>query len=113
MSVLIKCAKPPSGCRWCYFNEDSKCALIVGCDFDDTDGSQRRENCPLIELPDHGDLIDRDKLLKKKMKMDAFAALEWVSDVDICLERTVIPAERSEDVSKPDLGNHQRCGDSL
>ena len=48
-------------------------------------------------LPDHGDLIDREELLKKKMKMDAFVALEWVSDVDICLERTVIPAERSED----------------
>lgn len=52
MSILIKGAKPPSGCRWCYFNEDCKCALIVGCDFDDTNGTHRRKDCPLIELPD-------------------------------------------------------------
>lgn len=65
MSVLIKGAKPPSGCRWCYFCEDSKCALIVGCEFDDTNGTQRRKDCPLVELPDHGDLIDRDALMPK------------------------------------------------
>lgn len=52
MSVLIKGVKPPSGCRWCYFNEDCKCALIVRCDFDDTNGTHRRKDCPLIELPD-------------------------------------------------------------
>ena len=63
MSVLIKGAKPPSGCRWCYFNEDSKCALIVACNFDDTNGTQRRKDCPLIELPNHGDLIDKTDLM--------------------------------------------------
>lgn len=91
MSVLIKGAKVPSGCRWCYFNDDSRCALIVGCDYDDTNGSQRRENCPLIELPDHGDLIDRDVLLSKVQKW-YWEALETVKRMIV-----VIPAERRED----------------
>jgi hypothetical protein len=35
--------------------------LIVGCDFDDTNGTQRRKDCPLVELPDNGDLIEREE----------------------------------------------------
>lgn len=85
MSILIKGAKPPSGCRYCYFNDDSKCALIAGCDYDETNGYQRRENCPLIELPDHGDLIDRDAL-------NATDSWEWIRHG----APAVIPAERSE-----------------
>lgn len=107
MSVLIKGAKPPSGCGWCYFCEDSKCALIVGCDFDDTNGTQRRKDCPLIELPpDHGDLIDRDAF-RKTMYHDTFETdsdlQKWESGCWIrykMFERNiesapvVIPAER-------------------
>ena len=104
MSVLIKGAKPPSGCRWCYFNDDSKCVLIVGCDYDDTNGAKRRKDCPLIELPNHGDLIDRDDI-------ENAALLIWChnSNGDDAMEQTiehirhniaaVIPAERSEDAA--------------
>lgn len=100
MSILIKGLKMPTSCLKggcpldgfaCQLWEDKYWAS-----YEDPE-KWRHRDCPLIELPDHGDLIDRDALLKKKMKMDAFVALEWVSDVDICLERTVIPAERSED----------------
>ena len=65
MSVLINGAVPPIGCAWCYFNEDSKCALIAGCELDETNGTQRRKDCPLIELPDHGDLVDYRWLLSE------------------------------------------------
>jgi len=109
MSVLIKGAKPPSGCRWCYFNEDSKCALIVGCDFDDTNGTQRRKDCPLVELPDHGDLIDRSRLIggfadwyiqESPMYLgDSKVVAETIGDAMKAIEAApvVIPAERSED----------------
>lgn len=104
MSVLIKGAKPPNGCRWCYFSEDSKCALIVGCDFDDTNGWKRRKDCPLIELPDHGDLIDRDELMMKMWEASAYAPnhCSWVNArvvfaKDVEDAPVVIPAERSED----------------
>lgn len=62
MSILIKGAKPPSGCRWCYFNDDSKCALIVGCDLDGTNGTQRRKECPLIELPNDDEFAKEMKI---------------------------------------------------
>ena len=98
MSVLIKGAKPPSGCRWCYFNEDSKCALIVACNFDDTDGTQRRKDCPLIELPDHGDLIDRDELMKHGVYLPRDGGnLPLVYMSYVKAEKAVIPAERSEE----------------
>lgn len=99
MSILIKVkgVKPPNGCVWCYFNDDSRCALIVGCDYDNTNGAQRRENCPLIELPDHGDLIDRDAL-KAECK-EPYVWWETETQMARILKDApvVIPAERSED----------------
>lgn len=98
MSILIKGAKPPSGCRWCYFNEDTKCALIVGCDLDGTNGTQRRKDCPLIELPDHGRLIDADKLKEKRFCTDTrYGDVEVIGVWDVNDAPTVIPAERSEE----------------
>lgn len=88
MSVLIKGAKPPSGCAWCYFNDDSKCALIVGCDYDETNGAKRRTDCPLIELPNHGDLIDRDALVDDVF-WDEYE-FEFITEAPV-----VIPAERN------------------
>lgn len=71
MSVLIPGMEMPECCQDCTF-----------CDFetDYEDGgyyvchaipkqiipssSERQEDCPLIPVPEHGDLIDRDKLEK-------------------------------------------------
>ena len=88
MSVLIKGMKMPQSCYDCDMLELSG---VVGCKHAyDTKNSEwgRTLNCPLIELPDHGDLIDRDKV--------------WVRTMDYCdLEEAilkapaVIPAERS------------------
>lgn len=109
MSVLIKGAKPPGGCAWCYFNEDTKCALIVGCDYDETNGTKRRANCPLIELPAHGDLIDRNMLIggfadwyiqESPMYLgDDNTVAETIGDAMKAIEAApvVIPAERREE----------------
>ena len=40
-------------------DDDGKCVLIAGCDYDDTNGTQRRKDCPLIELPDAEREIDK------------------------------------------------------
>ena len=96
MSVLIKWAKPPSGCRWCYFNEDCKCALIVGCDLDDTNGTQRRKNCPLIELPDAESEIDkwweRNETVNAERSEEECEDENWYTELD-----DPKFAERSED----------------
>ena len=63
MSVLIKGIHIPTGCAVCFYNRDTRCLLLPGLGCDESNGAQRRENCPIIELPDHGDLVDRDVLI--------------------------------------------------
>lgn len=88
MSVLIKGIKVHRGSCWecpCLDGEYGDCNVLEKHVKNVSD-----EECPLIELPDHGDLVDRDKL--------------YVNTMDYCdLEEkilnapAVIPAERSED----------------
>ena len=101
-SILIKGMKMPKSCddcifvqpggkHWCYIAEKD-----LPCD------------CPLVELPDHGDLIDRDAF-RKTMYHDTFETdsdlQKWESGCWIrykMFERNiksapvVIPAERNE-----------------
>jgi hypothetical protein len=67
MSVLIKGLKMPKNCDACpMFYECRLCALTD--DHAESIGwkteEKRMPNCPLIELPDHGDLVDRDEFIK-------------------------------------------------
>ena len=98
MSVLIKGMKMPKCCDecdfiqhggddWCYITEKE-----IPCD------------CPLIELPDHGDLIDRDALKRlRKCEIDeysdgwTFKDLWEEEEKDMDSLPVIIPAERSED----------------
>lgn len=58
--ILIRGMEMPKGCAECKLNSDTICVLINGCIYDESNGSNRRPDCPLHELPEHGDLIDRD-----------------------------------------------------
>ena len=107
MSILIKGMKMPKTC------------MNGGCPIDGKycdlwwkagGGSYgRHRDCPLIELPDHGDLIDRDAL-NDAMYHEAFETdSEWQKWDSGCwirykmferhrdLAPVVIPAERRED----------------
>ena len=95
MSVLIKGMQMPSVCDCCWALDESgdypMCRMTGetrGYNFRVRE--KRMDRCPLIELPDHGDLIDRDVLLSKVQKW-YWEALETVKRMP-----TVIPAERSE-----------------
>ena len=50
--IIIKGMEMPSGCRECKLNNDTICALINGCAYDETDGSTRRPDCPLRPAPE-------------------------------------------------------------
>ena len=52
MGVYIKGMKKPENCEICPY---------AFCHLD-------TRNCPIIELPDHGDLIDRDALISDTEK---------------------------------------------
>lgn len=67
MSVLIKGMEMPTSCLKggcpldgfsCQLWEDKYWSRV------DSPEKMRHRNCPLIELPDHGDLIDRDALME-------------------------------------------------
>ena len=67
MSVLIKGMKMPKNCGECNFDSPSGYCRAMPHDFSGTTNWEcegKPSWCPLIELPPHGDLIDRDALIK-------------------------------------------------
>ena len=67
MSVLIKGMKMPTSCSECALNYDCFKCIVTETPFFDhehnfDDETTRLNNCPLIEIPLHGRLIDADKL---------------------------------------------------
>lgn len=59
------------------------------------------ENCPLVELPPHGRLVDADMLMKRKIAtLTGWGNTTWTIDSVSCTEiknaPTIIPAEEKE-----------------
>lgn len=117
MSVLINGMTMPQNCRECRFMEtvhrlDGRERYICIAHLNEiTNLKERLDTCPLVELPDHGDLIDRDEF-SRAMYHEAFETdsdwQKWDSGCWIrykMFERlrnsapVVIPAERSEEGS--------------
>lgn len=75
MSVLIKGLHMPD-CCWNCPCADGECGScnISGKSIINDKG--RLADCPLIELPDHGDLIEKDPLLKKAEELEEQARAE-------------------------------------
>lgn len=74
MGVYIKGMEMPKSCCACYLKmncddcEGYECVCLplrtkIGY-LDDLLTDKRRDDCPLVPVPPHGDLIDRDKLEK-------------------------------------------------
>lgn len=109
MSILIKGIKMPDNCYDCPLNYDYIDCMARN---EETErvrvfllNNERSPNCPLIELPDHGDLIDRDALMAKYAEevkpsnnSDFMRPPRWNDAVQLTeLAPAVIPAERSEE----------------
>lgn len=68
MSVLIKGMKMPETCSKCFFCQLGGLDLKLRCLVTDESiinfdvKEKRAGNCPLVEIPPHGRLIDADKL---------------------------------------------------
>lgn len=96
MSVLIKGIHIPTGCAVCFYNRDSRCLLLPGSGYDETNGENRRPNCPIIELPDHGDLVDVDLLKADCKEPNVWWETEYQMGYVLAAAKVIIPAERSE-----------------
>ena len=113
MSVLIKGLKMPEKCGSCdLFHVESPmhCTVVkghktVGAPY----GMPRPDWCPLVEIPEpHGDLIDRDALvkdltngIKAGLLLDGYEKYQNINNMDDCVEcakyaDVVIEAEGSE-----------------
>ncbi len=101
MSVLINGMKMPTSCLKggcpldgfaCQLWEDKYWARV------ESPEKMRHKNCPLIELPDHGRLIDADALKENRWcDTTRYGDVEVVGIWHINDAPTVIPAERSEE----------------
>lgn len=77
MSVLIPGMKMPESCSVCKLSatmeQDELVCKLLNCYASDAD---RETECPLIEIPPHGRLIDADELMKKIFG-SSLGGLEW------------------------------------
>ena len=60
--VLIKGMKMPSGCMDCKLLTGGEGCAILGSGWYEEREGWRRDDCPLVPVPDHGRLIDADAL---------------------------------------------------
>lgn len=107
MDLLIKDMDMPKSCDICPFMttndnlsvEDYRymyCGFPGIGEFVTDYEATRHPDCPLFPVPTpHGDLIDRNKLLKKGINLD-WSVQKWVSEVDISLMPAIIKAEEGE-----------------
>lgn len=84
MSVLIVGIEKPINCRLCFASDDESRFCRAAKEYIPMLGKPKF--CPLIELPDHGDLIDRDAL-------NATDSWEWIRHG----APVVIPAARRDE----------------
>ena len=82
MSILIKGAEMPKGCEDCSLNYDYYRCEALGDKFDDREEidmeTQRLSDCPLVEIPPHGDLIDVDNLIEDIEELDNKPLKKWL-----------------------------------
>lgn len=101
MGILIRGMEMPKSCSDCPL-----CYGMMECSISDikffnvkeqvfdfrTSCTERHPNCPLVFVPPHGDLVDKDKL-KKQMSNLAESYGWWFV---LCNTPTIIPAEDGE-----------------
>ena len=101
MSVIVKNMEMPKNCSGCPLNYDQMACKVTGTRWwSDTmvlmgfdSDKERLYDCPLIELPPHGRLIDADELNIHDVSPAYGFCVMGVTEEDIELAETVIEAE--------------------
>ena len=98
MSILIKGMEMPKNCAECRFRQYEYCDMqrqdVYAVNIMDYALSlERHPDCPLIELPPHGRLIDADELNIHDVSPAYGFCVMGVTEEDIELADTVIEAE--------------------
>lgn len=102
MGVYIIDMKMPKSCWNCCVERDADCVVYKGVASASYYKKNRHPDCPLIEIPKHGRLIDADALeksLSEELLLNDKKHLEstWNDAVAIVFDApTIIPAEEGE-----------------
>ena len=102
MSVLIKGMKMPTSCSECALNYDCFKCIVTGTPFFDheqnfDDETTRLDNCPLVEVPPHGRLIEKNavfELIRSFPNVDRQLPVEFMKALYEL--PTIIEAEEDE-----------------
>lgn len=97
MSVLIKGMEMPKNCkecRFCFYDRkyEPMCLLL--------NGKRGKSDCPLVEIPPHGRLIDADALMENEENIsfkdewhmtvtEAFVSVKNIAHAPTILESTM------------------------
>lgn len=99
MSILIKGMEMPEGCYCCplahrnyNLEEDMTQLACYAKDRWGSDDGEKPDWCPLIEIPPHGELVDRDEFITFiKNRLNSY--YQWIIEmIEEC--PTVIPADK-------------------
>ena len=107
MSILIKGMEMPTSCRACHLKmncddcEGRECVCVplhqkIGY-LDDLLVDKCRDDCPLIEVPPHGDLIDRDALPMGRVEWEDIVNAPIIIEADTCNNSTETRNKSSDD----------------
>ena len=96
MDILIKGMKMPKSCEECwmsYEGDSDNCPVVNESVVEYMIEEKRHPKCPLIPVPEHGDLIDKQKLIKELEK-----AWNVDDDQDFCNKSVWRIIEREAEV---------------
>lgn len=107
MSILIKGMEMPKSCRACHLKmncddcEGLECVCVplhqqIGY-LDDLLTDKCRDDCPLVPVPEHGDLVERQAVLNT-FSTHMNRTLHYVTIRDTV--PTIIPAEEGDDAKQ-------------
>ena len=98
MSVLIKGMEMPKNCGDCLTNYMLN--VVCDCDLNNIEDGRRLPNCPLVEIPPHGRLVDADALKVNDGWLDnqdgTQTHIQFVYANDIINAPTIIETEEGE-----------------
>lgn len=95
MSVLIKGMEMPQRCKECDLFIEAACYAKGYRDYRRIMDTAKPDDCPLVEVPPHGRLIDADKLNTYDLSpVNGFCVI-GVTEEDIGLAETILEAEGS------------------
>ena len=103
--AYIKGMKMPECCEYCkLFNMEYDSCNYNNCSVGYEYSNRRMEDCPLVPVPDHGDLIDANTMIgvelydecREEWYEQAMTVWEYLGRASTANVQIVIPADKEE-----------------